>query len=563
MNLSIKQKLIGTIILVCLIFGLSSFFAFLNMKKTVESYDYLLGTATELQIITEKIEIEIALEVSNYRAYMLYEDEEYREQFNDAQANINNLIEEAKSLATLQETKDRFDAIAITNNQFQQTAEPIMELLTTDKQTALNKGLEAIPSISIKLIEDAESLYTWLQKDIIEPQVKETKENAKSGVTQVVTMSIVATLLAIIAGIVLSYIITKPIHLVMEHMRLIAKGDLSKEPLKIKTKDEIGQLVNSTNEMADSMRSVLKEINTVSETVSSHSEELTQSANEVMIGAEQISSTMQELASAAETQANSSTELSSIMVEFTSSVINASEKGESIRQSSNDMLQKTMEGSQLMQSSTQQMKKIDEIVRDSVQKVNDLDTQSQEISKLVEVIKNIADQTNLLALNAAIEAARAGDQGRGFAVVADEVRKLAEQVAVSVDDITGIVENIQNGFSMVNDSLSNGYKEVEIGTEKIQTTDKTFNDIYESLNEMASNIIFITDDLKGISKNSENMTGSIQEIAATAEESAAGVEETTASSQQTSSSMDEVAKSSNDLAKLAEELNDLIHQFQF
>lgn len=392
--------------------------------------------------------------------------------------------------------------------------------------------------------------------------VDEFREKART-----ILIPIAITLsLALIVAITVSFFTTKRIttriQMVMDRMKEIANGDLSKEPIEVKLEDEIGQLSVATNEMNKNMRNLLHQINTVSETVANQSEELTQSSNEVMTGTEQVASTMQEIAAGSESQANNASELSSKMNVFTTKVQETSENSEHIQQSSDEVLQMTDEGAELMKSSTEQMAVIDKIVHHAVRKVEGLDTHAQEISELVSVIQDIADQTNLLALNAAIEAARAGEQGKGFAVVADEVRKLAEQSSNSVTNITDIVNSIQNESSMVVTSLKEGYTDVVQGTEQIKTTGETFEKIRTAVVDMGNKINVASENLMDIAANNQAMNTSIQEIAAISEESAAGVEQTSASTQQTSSAMEEVTASSDELAKLAEELNRLVNEFK-
>lgn len=216
----------------------------------------------------------------------------------------------------------------------------------------------------------------------------------------------------------------------------------------------------------------------------------------------------------------------------------------------------------MMANSVSQMQSIDNIVKNSVDGVKELDVKSGEISKLVGVIASIAEQTNLLALNAAIEAARVGDQGKGFAVVADEIRQLAEQVSVSVVDITDIVNNIQSESAKLVVGLETGYEQVEKGTNQIQQTGETFNKISSSVESMGNAIKEISNRLAGNRSTTKNMSTNIEEIAGLSEQSAAGIEQTSATAQQTTSTMQEVSSSSEELANLAEKLSNLVERFK-
>lgn len=556
---SIRSKILLGFSLVIVLVILLGFYNFLNTRDINASTEEMIAEHLELLNRIEKVTYNTSAQLSEVRGALLSDDNANKENFNKLTEESENHFKVIFELDDSAETRKLYDETI----EWREIVES--EVFAIDEQgdegVALKNLQEQVLPISITLI----SQYEDLADDTGEAIVELGEENINHGEASLVVgvaVAIVIVLLSAGIAIYTSASITRPIIRVMDRMKIIAQGDLSHEPLQTAARDETGQLIHAMNDMNENIRSLLNRVSNVSESVTTQSEELTQSSNEVTSASEQIALTMQELATGSETQANTATDLSSAMATFSSRVEAANEDGEAIQDASNEVLNMTNEGAELMATSTEQMTKINEIVHDAVGKVEGLDAHSQEISQLVAVIQEIADQTNLLSLNAAIEAARAGEHGKGFAIVADEVRKLAEESSESVTNITNIVNRIQQESSAVSTSLRDSYQEVEQGTEQIITTGETFKNISAAVTQVGERIDGIAEHLNDISQQTERMGGAVEDVAAVSEEAAAGVEETSASTEQTNASMEEVAASSADLAQLAEELNELVNQFK-
>ncbi|HJA91346.1 MAG TPA: methyl-accepting chemotaxis protein, partial [Candidatus Jeotgalibaca merdavium] len=345
-------------------------------------------------------------------------------------------------------------------------------------------------------------------------------------------------------------------------LKSIEEGQLNQELLEVEGAGELADLGHSANALQTTLYEIMTVLSLGAEDMTQQSEELSQSSSEVKAGSEQVAITMQELSIGTENQAHSASQLSANMEAFNHKFMDVSETTEKVTVYSEDVLTLSGKGKELMNSSSQQMEKINEIVQDATVKMTELDKGTKEITKLVDIIQNVSKQTNLLALNAAIEAARAGEHGRGFAVVAEEVRKLSEQVAVSVKEITLFVENINHEANDVSASLQEGFREAEAGLVGIKETNLTFDEITHSLQSVVEHINGVSTSLNDLTETGKEMNHSISEIASVSEESAAGVEETSAASQQINSTMEEVAVNAGQIAKLAENLGEIVQKFQ-
>ena len=188
---------------------------------------------------------------------------------------------------------------------------------------------------------------------------------------------------------------------------------------------------------------------------------------------------------------------------------------------------------------------IRDTVSETARKVKRLAEASQEISKIVAVVSQIASRTNLLALNASIQAARAGDAGRGFAVVADEVRQLAYRSAKSLKEIEQIVLQIQSETGSVMMAMEEGIQQVIDVTERSEQAKKSLEDIIQVSNRIDTLVRSITADTVKQRENSLNVAQVMQSVELTAQE-------TSQESQQVAGSLQKLVSISRELLSSVE-----------
>lgn len=539
---------------IVLYIGFNVYSSFQDNKAT----DEIVNEELQLLIADYELASSIGLRIAAARGYVLSGEQKYKDIYLQ---NVERALANEKIRLAHTESAEfnKFAEMAKEWNDYIQK-----EVFDVYDQGNIEQAIHNLGSMDAKATEIREG-YEGLaehRKQLINVAGSDMISAGKSTQITGVVVGIAIVIFSIFIALTSAKVITRPIIVITNRMQKIAQGDLSEPAIATKTRDEIGKLTEATNSMSETMNRLLKHIQTVSNDVASHSEELMQSATEVKVGTEQVVDTITEIASGTEIQASNASDVATTMTDFTEKVTDVNASSKDVNQYSNEVMNLTEEGRDLMEASTNQMMTIDNIVKDAVVKVDELSKQTQEISTLVSVIHDIADQTNLLALNAAIEAARAGEHGKGFAVVADEVRKLAEQVSVSVGDITSIVQKIQKDSVLVTTSLESGYGEVEKGTTQITTTSATFTRIAEAVHSMSNRIVDMSVKLEDVVQNTVTINKSVDEIAAVSEQSAAGIQETSATVQQTASSMDEISSSAVNLAEMAESLNETVRKFK-
>lgn len=380
-------------------------------------------------------------------------------------------------------------------------------------------------------------------------QAEENKQNNDRAESLTGTLLLSLTVLAMLIGGFFSRrlvrSLSKRIGQAVQTIEEIAQGHIRRQETAHFSQDEIGQMDQGLQTMGNNLRVLLEKVSTLAGQVDSSAGQLTNTAEQSAQAAGQVAASITGAAQGADQQADMADDVMNRLEELAQGVTQVAANTGRITQVSEESAQAAREGLQSVDAAVRQMESIEHTVSESVTTVGQLESRSQEIGQIVELIASIAAQTNLLALNAAIEAARAGEQGRGFAVVAEEVRHLAEQSQEAAQQISDLIRNVQQDTGQAVSSMGRGAAEVKKGAGLVQQAGQAFADIVSRIGhsvtlmkeeaavteQMAANsgqILEVVRDMAGIN---HDMSAQAQTISAVTEEQSAAAEEIAAASQ--------------------------------
>jgi methyl-accepting chemotaxis protein len=377
-----------------------------------------------------------------------------------------------------------------------------------------------------KARSDMGELFDKVNADTLQGQ-NAILDSVQSNIFKSVLIMLLALVMVVIIGVAAARSISRPLARIRNSLSVISSGDLTHKA-DSSGEDEFASLARDVNELSTGLHQVVSQIlrqESLLEEAITSSENLSENTlRQVQQQTEQVRETADNTASVRQTSKSNLDQIQQSTARLSEVASQTRHAGDLVSRSKKQILAQADQAGQ------------------SAEIINRLQTNSNNIGGILDVIKTIAEQTNLLALNAAIEAARAGEQGRGFAVVADEVRTLANRTQSSTEEIEQMISSLQADARQAVDAMSSGQQQARDSVEQIGQVDEEIRAIEQIISDLNAINEQIVEDTGQQDQLLDAVTNSLERIVELAEKSADSTRESSAAMSQVGELMKQLNK---------------------
>ena len=341
----------------------------------------------------------------------------------------------------------------------------------------------------------------------------------------------------------------------------MASGDLTYR-VSVDDADPLVTLKSDYNSAATSIQGVLTGLVEAISRLDATIKDTIKSTEEIAKATEQVAISSQKSTDIAKSQITSVQKISNDISEISASIEQIASTSHDVMTHAEKASTEGAEAAEIGKTATSKMQKVEEISKQSVDEITALNDQMRQISKIVNLITDIANQTNLLALNAAIEAARAGEHGRGFAVVAGEVKNLAGESKKASSQIENLIRTIQAKSEQTSTSMQESFEEIKGGIDSVNKTVESLNRIISESAIVSAGVGEITKATEDQAKATTQLMAGIESFRSLTDENQQRMEDMAALAEETSASTEEIASASAELSDMADRCKTDMQRFR-